>query len=380
MPVPSSLPVPPTYVEYLEHGSVGAQPADERIDSAPVRMEPVRGDRIIVRCRSPRDVCTAGRVDHQPEHPVRAAATKVRRIDDLTGLGIELRHERVVNATERRLDRWRRDGKIRGPRPSCDEEPVVRSDGDRVAVVGLVAAEVRRERDDGVDDERTCPVVLIHVDTDGAGAPSRVPAADDHLRAADVLVDRRPPLMERACSGLDDEVALRTDADRGGAPEVQPDVAGVSVGRDDEVVFDLSVAAVEDDVDSGIDVRVPRGAEQRDVRTPLRFVGANEVMSLARQRQLAGRRSVAPAAGETHPNGCGPRGLRARTVPARSVFGPARLERHEDFARAEAQRVVPGTRDVRDAGVELPAVLLEGDRNIDPLAAIGGLLAGLAAR
>jgi hypothetical protein len=129
-----------------------------------------------------------------------------------------------------------------------------------------------------------------------------VATGDLPARAVGFLIDERPVLAEFAARRLEQEVsALFFDADLLRAAEGEADGVGVCAGRDVEVVFEPPLVAVVDEFDARIDLLITHAREVRDVRPPLRRVGADEVVAPARQLAFRpdARRLVRPH--ERHP-------------------------------------------------------------------------------
>ena len=72
------------------------------------------------------------------------------------------------------------------------------------------------------------------------------------------------------------------------AGKAQGDGLRIGTRRDDEVVFKLSLVAVVDEIDPGIDVVVADLGVGRDVRAPLLGIVTQKVMDLAGEQLVAG--------------------------------------------------------------------------------------------
>ena len=73
----------------------------------------------------------------------------------------------------------------------------------------------------------------------------------------DLLVDDWLLVPVLGLAQLDDEVALFVDPQAVGAVETQPDASWIRRGGNDPVVFEISIVAVVDKIDPGIDALVP---------------------------------------------------------------------------------------------------------------------------
>ena len=106
------------------------------------------------------------------------------------------------------------------------------------------------------------------------------------------LIDVRCAEANVSVAGGEDEIAgiariPRNDA-RGSAREAQRNLVWVGAGSDAEVVFELSLIAVINQVDTGINRLILDAGKLRNVTMPLGRIVANEVAALARQRRSAG--------------------------------------------------------------------------------------------
>src|SRR6266852_2475078 len=86
--------------------------------------------------------------------------------------------------------------------------------------------------------------------------------------------------------------------------DFQRDSTRVSAGSNNKVVFELTLVAVIDQVNSGIDVLVPHLGVRGNIRSPLLGIIADEVVGNAGQFTLAHHRRFSVRAHKTHAH-CG---------------------------------------------------------------------------
>jgi hypothetical protein len=324
-----------------------------RVDEVPVRIE-LRDQHAGRRgAEAPAvhlagDVGVAGDVDRDGVRVVLAGAPEIRGIEDVAA-GRELGHEEVRVPGQRarragrggKVGRARRAGDVDVPRPIPREEDLA------VEIrLGLVAgaAEIRRVRDDRVDDEPAGPVVGAQPEPDAPPGVERVVDGHRPADAADPLVRDRSWLAHVAGGGVDDERALAVHLDAVGAVDAEADPARIRARRDHEVVLEPARPAVVHEVDAGVGVPVAHAAIRRRADGPLEPAA----------RKVADGPRKPPAAG--HPR----RGGHADRLQAEKDAAVA--EREHGLGRRQEGGVAPTARDEPYRRVELAAVRLEDRR------------------
>src|SRR2546425_12635684 len=101
--------------------------------------------------------------------------------------------------------------------------------------------------------------------------------------ALHLLVDVWLEKANFLASGLQHEFPLVIDPQRACALDLQFDGLWVSAGSDDEVMFQLTLVAVIDQVNAGIDILVSHLAIGGDISMPFLRIAADEVVVFARQ-------------------------------------------------------------------------------------------------
>ena len=89
---------------------------------------------------------------------------------------------------------------------------------------------------------------------------------------------------------------------RRGAGKAQHDPAGFCAGRDAEVVFELSLTAVVDEIDAGVNATVFYTAILGNVVTPFRRIIADVITALSRERLRGGNPRGGIGSIEPHTN------------------------------------------------------------------------------
>src|SRR6266481_8473013 len=89
---------------------------------------------------------------------------------------------------------------------------------------------------------------------------------------------------------------------RGSAFEAERDLVRVGGWRNAEVVFELSLIAVVNEVDAGVNRLILHAGELRNVAVPLGGIVANEIAALARQKRSARNAGRRVCSVKVHPN------------------------------------------------------------------------------
>src|SRR5262249_35508525 len=180
----------------------------------------------------------------------------------------ELGDERVRTPAQRLIGAGR-GRKVRRARRARDVEVpgrVAREVNLAVEVYpGLVAgaAEIRRVRDDRVDDEPSRSVVVAQPEPDLSFRVERVLGCDRPAYAADPLVRDRPWLPDVAGGRVHHERALAVHLDVIGAVDAETDLVRIDAGCNDEVVLQAAGARVVHEVDAGVDIVVSDATVRR---------------------------------------------------------------------------------------------------------------------
>src|ERR1035441_7155831 len=154
------------------------------------------------------------------------------------------------------------------------------------------------------------------------------------------------------------------------AVDAPGDAAGVGAGRDDKVVLQLALIAVEDEIHAGVDLGIVDLAVGRDAGAPVLGVVADEVAHHAGLWVQSYCVGLGIGADQAHAQGvdgggfgCMPgRRGRWRLLP---------LQVQDDFARSEEEGVAGTAREKLDRGGRLPLVRLETQRHADELRVAG---------
>ena len=125
------------------------------------------------------------------------------------------------------------------------------------------------------------------------------------LLAFDFLIDVGPQQLHFAVVNLKDEVTFCINTHVFCALEGQFDLIWICAGRDDQVVFELSlVAAVVREIDAGINVLVLDLFIRRNIRAPFRGIIADEVVDDAGEPLQARDGRVSLRAFQAHAEDC----------------------------------------------------------------------------
>ena len=141
------------------------------------------------------------------------------------------------------------------------------------------SAKLRRVRNDRVDDEGRARIVLANVKADRVVVDA-IAYVDRSPDAVERLVRGRLPFEHRVRPGVHRQHARRVQH-WARAVEVQRDVAGVRVRRDDEVVFDVVIAWIEKGVNTRIQAGISKRLVGRNVSVPPVLIVSDEIADSA---------------------------------------------------------------------------------------------------
>ena len=233
----------------------------------------------------------------------------------------------------------------------CRERDGVRIAGDvgaasfvyRNGKAGVIArrAEIHRKLNYRIDHQRQRSVVFRQRKTDMSVRLQTVRACYLHARALHILVDVRPVLPHVA----DEQIAIRRKL-RVRALIGDIDQTRICARSHHHVVFQFLAAAVIDDVDAGIHLRVANLSELRHAGPPVRWAVASEIVADRRNAIHALCLITFRRAMELHPD---------RRVAFRTQHGAAGGEKHGMARR---------TRDEFHSGIHLSAIRLEVNRKV----------------
>ena len=192
-------------------------------------------------------------------------------------------------------------------------------------------------------------------DADVVRPERHVAALDLVARPVDHLIaDGRLLAQRLAAWDVHEQIAAAVHLDPLGAVEADADGRGVGARRDQEVVLEALLVAVELEVDAVVDAGLADAGEQLDAQVPARPVGADDMVDDAGQRLASidapGRGGSAVASDDGHRHRAG-RARRRRQAQRRA--GRRQGDAVADAARREA-----------DALVELAVVGLEAQRQL----------------
>jgi hypothetical protein len=137
---------------------------------------------------------------------------------------------------------------------------------------------------------------------------------------------------------LQQEISLRVNGKAIGTLKAESDGLGVASGRDNKIEFELTLTAVMDHINAGIDLFVAHLAVIREIRAPPAGIVAQEVVAPARQFGFAANLGRAVRAEETNAEHRG-----------RSVLRPYKWsghgQRQHRFGRGQEQGVAAAARE-----------------------------------
>ena len=219
----------------------------------------------------------------------------------------------------------------------------LRIDADADRRIARRVAVVRGVADDRIDHQRACTIVAADDEGDSpAVEPER--SRNQHAAGRAVLVDEELVHAQARLPAAGDEV-FAVQPQRVRTAHLETDERRIGAGRDHEVELRLALAAVEDEIDAGIDAAVDHPPVHRHVAAPRARIGTGVVVRLAGQHVLGhdGRRGTTldPA----QPDRLGVAGARR---------GEAR------FATRQPQAIASGLADVAHVVGRLTAIRLEG--------------------
>ncbi len=160
--------------------------------------------------------------------------------------------------------------------------------------------------EDGIDDQRPGAIERAHFDADTAVGKQGVLRVDGLAAVLALLVGHGTALPQRALPCLDDEIARRIKCGGLGAGERQPNDCGITAGRDDEVVFEFLMSAVELEIDLGIHLAVTDTLEVRHAQSAPCTLARLYVVGKGRARRFPVARRILARAEELQTDlGCG---------------------------------------------------------------------------
>ena len=189
---------------------------------------------------------------------------------------VELRHEAVRPERRPGLGRLERAGRDRESREILAAAGHVDVAGgverDVVDVLLAVAAEIGGVGEDGIDRERSRAIVGAELEAHLARAEADIAAGDVPAHAIDHLIAHRRVLAQRRVRRPRGPADRRRDRSRArAAPSKRMRIAdGSAPGRDQEVVLQASLVAVELEVDAVVDAGVTDAGELTDADLPAR--------------------------------------------------------------------------------------------------------------
>ncbi|TMQ01936.1 MAG: hypothetical protein E6L09_01110 [Verrucomicrobia bacterium] len=99
-------------------------------------------------------------------------------------------------------------------------------------------------------------------------------------------------------SHVQNQIAVRIDLDFVRSLESHRDFFGICARRDDEIILELTLVAVVDQVNAGINIRVTDLGESRHLPPPLSGIITQKVVHPGRKRFLAERAEIGIGAGK----------------------------------------------------------------------------------
>ena len=227
-----------------------------------------------------------------------------------------------------------------------------------------------------VDDERLRSVIRRNLKADLTRRRRPPGSTDRDAHAVDLLIQHWLAHPDRSTVDRSNQVASRIDSE--GRPfEGEANGLGVGVGSDHEVVFHLSLVAVEDQVDPGVEAAVENPRVCGHVPSPSGR-GADEVVDAGRQRVGAFDANVPAGVGELHPHG---------RLPLVLIPPGGLLQRKNGFRGGQEHGIAAAARQELHLGVGLASVHLETQRQLsiglihllrpaDPAGAVRQMLRG----
>ena len=324
-----------------EGGATGVELGHERVGARASGKDALNGvrRREIRRIRVARDVRVALGIDGDRHRLVVEAPAEIRRIEQRGTGGVELDHERIEAAALHGL-RAAGDRKVRGRRASDGVRIAGRVDRDAVGVVRAAAADIRRVAQDRIDDQRSAAVIRADAECHAGASAADVTAVNGVASTIPLLVHHGRVLDDHPLADVDHEIAAVVDLETVRAEDLQPYEAGIGARSHDEVVLEAPLGAIEDDVDTGVELPRAKARIRRDVRLPSAAVTPAEIVHPP-GKLIEGREPDA-----------------WRCAFERNAHAVV-LAAHEHPRGTEPQRSSRGPREEPECGVRLAAVLLE---------------------
>jgi hypothetical protein len=189
---------------------------------------------------------------------------------------------------------------------------------------------------------------------DAAFGREDVGSPDETANAVHLLIDQRLVLAELAAGEVEDEVAAGVDAELACSREIELDDFRVGARRNDEVVLEAALVAVENDIYAGLGIPIPHPCEMRDTGAPAGGVVAEEIVAGAGQRVEGVKARAGIGSEEIHGE---------RDIPFQAQHG---------LDGAQKQGVAGAACQVVDLRIGLSGVALESQRQIGVVSEGGG--------
>ena len=87
--------------------------------------------------------------------------------------------------------------------------------------------------------------------------------------------------MDLAIANGKNKIALRADCDFMRAPELQPDSMGIGSGSNFKIVFQLSLIAVVNQINPGVNLLVAHARVLRHIAVPACRIASDEIIAFA---------------------------------------------------------------------------------------------------
>ena len=294
---------------------------------------------------------------------VRKLAPQIRRVKKRGTVGADLRYERILWKVLRSpcigLKRMR-GGKVTGESPAGDERAAIRRYRDAVGNINVASPEVRRIRQDGVDEQRLALVIPSQTKRDLVLAFQNVANRNGALGAAFFLIGHWLAEAQFSACDLHQQVTPRISTQALDALEYESDLVRIGMGCNLKVILKLALVPVVNEVNAGIDFCRHYPTVIRNAGVPLGGVISQEVIALAQQFIASRQVRCWVSARKAHP------GHHRRGLPGALSMAGAMPQHQNRFRRGQEKGIgVAPRHEPHLAGIRtmnLPNVLFEPER------------------
>ncbi len=251
-----------------------------------------------------------------------------------------------------------------GKGPACKIRVPVNVDGEAEGLVQVRPAKIGAKSYLGIDDERIPRIVRGNGEAEGAVLPLREPTRHLPSSISIPLVEPRGVVDDLTCPGGDHQVTAFVDYHFFRAGKRKPDCPRVESRANDEIVLDALPAAVNLEVDPGIELTVDNPFVVGDIGHPCIGIVPFDIAALPGEQPVAGNLSAGICPGKLHAHsvpGSRYHLHRSRTSCTPDIFRPRPPSNdHHHLVRRQVEAKTASAGNKPHPLIRLAAVCLKG--------------------